>query len=68
MPDMDGYQATAAIRRVEYGEQRIPVIALTGDDTADERARCMEAGMDEFLPKPVNPGKMRDMISRLLEP
>jgi two-component system, sensor histidine kinase and response regulator len=67
MPDMDGYQATAAIRRVEDQEQRVPIIALTGNDTEQERVRCQEAGMDNFLPKPVKPALLEALLKRYLE-
>lgn len=68
MPDMDGYQATAAIRRVEDEEQRVPIIALTGNDTEEARIACREAGMDAFLPKPVKPEKLRCLLEQLLQP
>ena len=66
MPDIDGYQATAAIRRVEDQEQRVPIIALTGNDTEQERSRCKEAGMDNFLPKPVKPTLLQALLEQYL--
>jgi len=66
MPDMDGYQATAAIRRVEDEEQRVPIIALTGNDTEQERSRCKEADMDGFLPKPVKPALLQAILEQHL--
>lgn len=68
MPDMDGYQATSAIRRLENMELRVPIIALTGNDTEAERSCCKEAGMDAFLPKPVRPENLRDLIENLFHP
>ncbi|MDJ0953392.1 MAG: response regulator [Acidimicrobiia bacterium] len=57
MPGVDGFDATAAIRAEEVlqGIPRTPIIALTGHTTAAERDRCVAAGMDGFLSKPVRP-------------
>ncbi len=66
MPDMDGYQATAEIRKLENSEQRVPVIALTGNDTDQERMRCKQADMDDFLPKPVKPERLKIMLESYL--
>jgi CheY-like chemotaxis protein/HPt (histidine-containing phosphotransfer) domain-containing protein len=53
MPNMDGFEATVAIRLLEQtGDSHIPIIALTANAMASDRDRCLESGMDDFVPKP----------------
>jgi signal transduction histidine kinase/CheY-like chemotaxis protein len=63
MPEMDGLEATIAIRGAEPRGQRIPIIAMTASASIEEHARCAEAGMDDFLSKPVHV----EELSRRLE-
>ena len=53
MPEMDGFAATIAIRRLEGTERHTPIIALTAGAMTDDRERCLAAGMDGFLAKPL---------------
>lgn len=64
MPDMDGYQATAEIRRREHGSRRTPIIALTAGVGEGERERCLEAGMDDFLTKPMSRGSVSTALEQ----
>lgn len=66
MPGMDGHQATVRIRQItEYNH--IPIVAMTAHAMADVRQRCMDQGMQDFLPKPVQPNALFTMLARWLE-
>jgi two-component system sensor histidine kinase/response regulator len=67
MPEMDGLQATLAIRAAEALTGRhIPIIALTACVYDDDRARCLKAGMDDYLCKPIQSEKLQEAIQRCL--
>src|SRR5688572_20948605 len=66
MPDMDGLSATAAIRRHEPPGHHTHIVALTADVSADQRARCRKAGMDEFLEKPLRTQTLAGLLNRRL--
>jgi signal transduction histidine kinase len=61
MPIMDGYGATAALRQAGY---RGPVVALTAHAMAEERQRCMNAGCDDYLAKPIDRAVLLEMVGR----
>lgn len=63
MPRMDGYAATRALREIEGGGRRTPVIAMTAAAVDGERERCLEAGMDDYLTKPVDPGALGEALA-----
>ncbi len=64
MPEMDGYEATAEIRNQQskVKDHAIPVIAMTANAMKGDRERCLEAGMDDYTPKPVDPQKLLEKI------
>ncbi len=64
MPVMDGYQATREIRSLERGGARTPIIALTADAMMGTEQQCREAGMDDYLTKPLDRARLDETISR----
>lgn len=65
MPEMNGYEATQAIRKIDKARQ-IPIIALTAGNVKNEREKCMEAGMTDFVTKPVVEETIAQVISKWL--
>jgi CheY-like chemotaxis protein/HPt (histidine-containing phosphotransfer) domain-containing protein len=66
MPVLDGYQATAALRASEAG-RRVAIVALTAQRTPGDRERCLAAGMDGYLPKPIDGEQLATEIARVLQ-
>ncbi|HTX23857.1 MAG TPA: PAS domain-containing protein [Steroidobacteraceae bacterium] len=64
MPLMDGYAATSCIRKLEQGRPRTPIVALTASAMTGQRERCVEAGMDDLLTKPLDLGRLQAMLDR----
>jgi two-component system, NarL family, sensor histidine kinase BarA len=64
MPDMDGLQATRQLRALEADARHTPIIALTAHALASERQQLLQAGMDDYLSKPVSEGHLRHMLQK----
>lgn len=66
MPEMDGLEATIAIREREKATgTHIPIIAITANAMTGDRDKCLAAGMDEYISKPVDVAKLYDALQRL---
>jgi len=66
MPHLDGLAATRAIRALPRGG-RVPIVAMTANAFQEDRRRCFEAGMDDFVPKPVDPKRLFAVLLRWLD-
>ncbi len=66
MPELDGYGLTRTIRSEEVGEARLPIIALTANASKDEEERCLMAGMDAYLTKPLRLAELEQIMKKWL--
>lgn len=66
MPGMDGLEATRLLRSREPEGTRVPVVAVTGRTEAEDRRRCLDAGMDDYLTKPIMVDELRTVLARWL--
>ena len=67
MPEMDGFEATGVIRQKEKvkGAQRIPIVAMTAHAMKGDRERCIEAGMDDYVTKPIKAKELFEVIEKI---
>ena len=68
MPDMNGFEATTAIRAAERASngERTPIVAMTAHAMKGDRERCLDAGMDDYISKPIDPAVLFDTIDRVI--
>ena len=67
MPEMDGYEATGAIREIERRSgKHIPIIAMTANAMKGDRERCLEAGIDEYVSKPIRVPELYKALATVL--
>jgi CheY-like chemotaxis protein len=66
MPELDGFAATREIRSSERAGCRIPIIALTANAMIGDRERCLEAGMDDYVSKPIGRGELEAALARCM--
>jgi len=68
MPELDGFEATQQIRQLESeSESHVPIIAMTAHAMQGDRERCVAAGMDDYVSKPVNRKILEQALERLAE-
>ena len=65
MPELDRFEATREIRQHERGVGHTWIVALTAKAMKGDRMRCLEAGMDDYLSKPIKPSRLRRVLGEL---
>ncbi|HVX60296.1 MAG TPA: PAS domain S-box protein [Pirellulales bacterium] len=66
MPELDGLEATQAIRQNEGSKARLPIVAMTAHAMVGDRERCLDAGMDGYLAKPIRARELLEVIEQVL--
>ncbi|HEX5622613.1 MAG TPA: response regulator [Solirubrobacteraceae bacterium] len=66
MPELDGFEATARIREREGADEHLPIVAMTASAMEGDRERCLAAGMDDYISKPLRPDQLDAVLERWL--
>jgi CheY-like chemotaxis protein len=66
MPEMDGFEATKRIRQLGGNVAKVPIIAMTAYAMAGDREKCLQAGMDDYIPKPLNVDETLSLIKKYM--
>ncbi|MDD3436207.1 MAG: response regulator [Candidatus Gastranaerophilales bacterium] len=66
MPILDGYRATEEIRKMESGTKHIPIIAMTANALSDDKLKCSQAGMDDYISKPIEIENLLDILDKYI--
>jgi CheY-like chemotaxis protein len=66
MPEMDGYEATRVIRNSETRPMHLPIVAMTAHSMSGDRDKCLAAGMDEYVSKPIRTSELNDALTRAI--
>lgn len=64
MPSMDGYEATKQIRKNEGSDRHTPIIAVTANALSGDKEKCLEAGMDDYISKPIKSEQLEAMLTK----
>ena len=64
MPVMDGFETAKAIRRLPEPENAVPIVALTANAMTGDRERCLAAGMNDYIAKPIQPHQLTEKLAR----
>ena len=67
MPEMDGYQATQLIRQREGNQRHTAIVGLTAHAMSGDRQKCLDAGMDDYLAKPVDMNNLINVFQKWLK-
>lgn len=67
MPEMNGFEATKAIRQMEDKKQHIPIIAMTAHAMKEDKERCLQTGMDDYISKPIEPQNLINTIEKWIK-
>lgn len=68
MPELDGFEATREIRKLEGESKHTTIIALTANALAGDREKCLQAGMDDYISKPIEAKKLEEILLKYLPP